>query len=164
MFGPALMVCPVYTYGARQRQVYFPAGSVWYDYYTGARIEGGQTLTVDAPYEHIPLFVRAGSILPVGPEMQYSDEKQPEVIDLYLYPGQDGQFSLYEDEGVNYNYEKGQYALIHFTYHDAEGLLEISPRKGEFPGMLKKRTFRIIQGNKQPVEVQYDGVAQMVNL
>jgi alpha-D-xyloside xylohydrolase len=164
MFGPALMVCPVYTYGARQRQVYFPAGSVWYDYYTGARIEGGQTLTVDAPYEHIPLFVRAGSILPNGPEMQYSDEKQPEVIDLYLYPGQDGQFSLYEDEGVNYNYEKGQYALIHFTYHDAEGLLEISPRKGEFPGMLKKRTFRIIQGNKQPVEVQYDGVAQMVNL
>jgi alpha-D-xyloside xylohydrolase len=164
MFGPALMVCPVYTYGARQREVYFPAGSVWYDYYTGARIEGGQRLTVDAPYEHIPLFVRGGSILPVGPEMQFSDEKQPQVIDLYVFPGQDGRFNLYEDEGTNYNYEKGQYALIPFAYNEAEGTLTIGTRQGEFPGMLKERTFRVIVGKQQPVEVTYTGVAQTVKL
>jgi alpha-D-xyloside xylohydrolase len=164
MFGPALMVCPVYTYGARQREVYFPAGSVWYDYYTGARIEGGQRLTVDAPYEHIPLFVRGGSILPVGPEMQFSDEKQPQVIDLYVFPGQDGRFNLYEDEGVNYNYEKGQYALIPFAYNEAEGTLTIGTRQGEFPGMLKERTFRVTVGKQQPVEVTYTGVAQTVKL
>jgi alpha-D-xyloside xylohydrolase len=164
MFGPALMVCPVYTYGARQREVYFPAGSVWYDYYTGARIEGGQTLTVDAPYEHIPLYVRGGSILPVGPEMQYSDEKQPDVIDLYVFAGRDGQFNLYEDEGTNYNYEKGQYALIPFAYNEAEGTLTVGARQGEFPGMLKERTFRVIVGKQQPVEVTYNGAAQTVKL
>jgi alpha-D-xyloside xylohydrolase len=164
MFGPALMVCPVYTYGARQREVYFPAGSVWYDYYTGARIEGGQTLTVDAPYEHIPLFVRGGAILPVGPDMQYSDEKPADVIDLYVFAGSNGQFNLYEDEGVNYNYEKGQYALIPFTYNDAAGTLTIGERQGEFPGMLRERTFRILRGKQQPVEVKYDGAAQTVKL
>jgi alpha-D-xyloside xylohydrolase len=164
MFGPALMVCPVYEYGARKRDVYFPAGSVWYDYYTGARIEGGQTVSVDAPYEHIPLYIRGGSILPMGPDMQYSDEKPADVIDLYVFAGKDGQFNLYEDEGVNYNYEKGQYALIPIAYNDAEGTLTIGNRKGEFPGMLKERTFRVIVGKQQPVEVKYNGTAQTVKI
>jgi alpha-D-xyloside xylohydrolase len=96
--------------------------------------------------------------------MQFSDEKQPQVIDLYVFPGQDGRFNLYEDEGTNYNYEKGQYALIPFAYNEAEGTLTIGTRQGEFPGMLKERTFRVIVGKQQPVEVTYTGVAQTVKL
>ncbi|MDE6693806.1 MAG: DUF5110 domain-containing protein, partial [Muribaculaceae bacterium] len=121
MFGPAFLVAPVYTYGARSRDVYFPAGSVWYDFYSGKAIDGGVTAKVDAPYERIPLYVRSGSIVPVGPEMQYSDEKPAENITLYVYAGENGDFTLYEDENVNYNYEKGQYAMIPMTYDDATG-------------------------------------------
>jgi alpha-D-xyloside xylohydrolase len=96
--------------------------------------------------------------------MQYSDEKPADVIDLYVFAGSNGQFNLYEDEGVNYNYEKGQYALIPFTYNDAAGTLTIGERQGEFPGMLRERTFRILRGKQQPVEVKYDGAAQTVKL
>ncbi|KAA6308255.1 Alpha-xylosidase BoGH31A, partial [termite gut metagenome] len=112
LLGPSLMVCPVYEYEARQRNVYFPATTGWYDFYTGNYISGGQSLSVNAPYDRIPLYVHEGAIIPYGPDMQYSDEKKPELITLYVYAGQNGTFTLYEDEGVNYNYEKGQYATI----------------------------------------------------
>ena len=112
MFGPAMMVAPVYEYGARSREMYFPAICGWYDFYSGKYVSGGQKLTVDAPYEHIPLFVREGAIIPYGPDMQYSDEKPASEITLYVYAGQDGAFTLYEDEGVNYNPQIRNYAPI----------------------------------------------------
>jgi alpha-D-xyloside xylohydrolase len=174
MFGPAFMVCPVYTYEAREREVYFPEGSNWYDFYTGQYIQGGQKLKVDAPYERIPLYIREGAIIPVGPEIQYTEEKPAETVILYVYRGQDGNFTLYEDEGVNYNYEKGAYSNIPFSYNEADGTLTIGERKGQFDGMLKERTFVIVpvsknktQGFKYDVQgqrVSYDGHQQTIKL
>ena len=144
MFGPALMACPVGYYKARNRSVYFPEQCGWYDLYTGEHINGGQSLVVDAPYEQIPVFVREGAIIPFGPEMEWSDEKPAELINLYVYAGQNGQFQLYEDEGTNYNYEKGKYATIDISYDDASRTLTIGQRKGSFPGMLKNRRFNVV--------------------
>ena len=127
---------------------------------------------VDAPFEHIPLFVKEGSIIPVGPEIQYTDEKPAEPITLYVYTGRDCAFTLYEDEGINYNYEKGACSTIKFSYDDMAGNLIIGERKGEFNGMLKSRTFRIVWVSEEhPVQfnpeavpaevVKYDG-SQMI--
>ena len=118
MFGPALMACPVGYYKARNRSVYFPKQSGWYDLYSGEKIIDAEDtshlssrrLVVDAPYERIPVYVREGSIIPYGPEMQYSDERPADNITLYVYAGRNGEFQLYEDEGTNYNYEKGKFA------------------------------------------------------
>jgi alpha-D-xyloside xylohydrolase len=99
---------------------------------------------VDAPYECIPVYVREGAIIPFGPEMEWSDEKQAELINLYVYAGQNGAFQLYEDEGVNYNYEKGKYATIDITYDDASRTVKIGACKGQFPGMLKQRRFNVV--------------------
>lgn len=144
MFGPAFMACPVGYYKARSRQVYFPNTTGWYDFYSGKYIRGGQSLVVDAPYERMPLYVRAGSIVPFGPDMQYSDEKKPKLIDLYIYEGADAHFMLYEDEGTNYNYEKGQYSTIDMSYNEATKTLTIGARKGEFDGMLTNRRFNVV--------------------
>nr|MCR5513552.1 DUF5110 domain-containing protein [Prevotella sp.] len=144
MFGPALMACPVGYYKARNRSVYFPKQAGWYDLYTGEHIAGGQQLVVDAPYERIPVFVREGSIIPYGPEMQYSDERPADNITLYVYAGRNGEFQLYEDEGTNYNYEKGKCATIDITYDDAAKTLTFGKRNGSFNGMLKERNFRIV--------------------
>ncbi|WP_036910345.1 TIM-barrel domain-containing protein [Prevotella sp. FD3004] len=144
MFGPALMACPVGYYKARNRSVYFPEQCGWYNLYTGEHLEGGQRLVVDAPYEQIPVFVREGAIIPFGPEMQWSDERPAELINLYVYAGQNGSFQLYEDEGTNYNYERGKYATIDITYDDATRTLSFGARKGQFPGMLKSRRFNVV--------------------
>ena len=144
MFGPAFMACPVGYYKARNRQVYFPEQCGWYDLYSGQFINGGQKLIVDAPYGRIPVYVREGSIIPFGPELQWSDEKPAELINLYVYTGADGQFQLYEDEGTNYNYEKGKYATIDFNYDEATRTLTIGERKGNFKGMLKQRRFNVV--------------------
>ena len=144
MFGPALMACPVGYYKARNRSVYFPKQCGWYDFYTGDYIEGGQRLVVDAPYEKIPVFVREGSIIPFGPAMQYSDEKPAELINLYVYAGADATFQLYEDEGTNYNYEKGKYATIDIRYEEATKTVTFGKRMGSFNGMLKNRRFNIV--------------------
>lgn len=174
MFGNALMVCPVYEYKAKNREVYFPETSGWYDFYTGKYIEGGQRLQVDAPYAKIPLFVPEGSIIPIGPEIQYTSEKQPESITLYVYGGKNGSFTLYEDEGVNYNYEKGRYATIPLTYHDTTKTLIIGERKGDFEGMLKERMFNVVFINQDSpkafdpdasgTEVKYSGNKQEIKL
>ena len=174
MFGPALLVAPVYTYGATSRPVYFPNGAEWYDFYTGKHIEGGQTLNVSAPYERIPLYVRSGSIIPFGPAMQWSDEKPAEIINLYVYAGEDGEFELYEDENVNYNYENGSYAVIPFKWDDAKQTLTIGERDGEFPGMLHERRFNIIKVSQnhpvgydrenKGVEVTYKGKTKSIKL
>ena len=144
MFGPALMACPVGYYKARNRSVYFPEQCGWYNLYTNEYIEGGQNMVVDAPYEQIPVFVREGAIIPFGPEMQWSDEKPAELINLYVYAGQNGSFQLYEDEGTNYNYEKGKYATVDITYDDASRTVSFGARKGQFAGMLKNRRFNVV--------------------
>ena len=144
MFGPSLLVAPVYTYKARTREVTFPSACGWYDFYTGKYIKGGQRIDVAAPFEHIPLFVKEGSIIPIGPAIQYTDEKPADPVTLYVYTGRDCAFTLYEDEGINYNYEKGACSTIRFSYDNMAGNLIIGERKGEFSGMLKSRTFRIV--------------------
>ncbi len=168
MFGPAFMAAPVYEYGARTRDIYFPECEGWYDFYTGRYQEGGVRRTVDAPYGRVPLYVRAGSVVPFGPDMQWSDEKPADVIDLYVYQGADGSFTLYEDENVNYNYEKGAYAMIDFTYDDSMRLLSIGECKGEFPGRLEERTFNVIPVSKDGIgkarTVKYNGLAMKVVL
>lgn len=144
MFGPSLLVNPVYEYQARSRKVYLPAGNDWYDFYTGAYQAGGQSITAAAPYERMPLLVKEGSIIPVGPDLQYTAEKPADPITLYIYTGRDASFTLYEDEGVNYNYEKGAYSKIPFYYNQAKKLLTIGKRKGSFAGMLTNRTFNVV--------------------
>ncbi len=147
MFGPAFLVAPVYHYGQRSRDVYFPEGT-WYDFYTGKARQGGLTARIDAPYEQMPLFVRAGSIIPMGPDVQSTAEVSDKPITLAVYDGADGHFKLYEDEGTNYNYEKGLYSLIDIDYDDASDRLTISKRKGEYPGMKKNLRFNIVKIDK----------------
>jgi alpha-D-xyloside xylohydrolase len=144
MFGPSLLVAPVYKYKARSREVYFPSSCGWYDFYNGNYIIGGYKVQVDAPYERIPLFVKEGSIIPSGPEIFFSDEKQADTITLFVYTGRNCAFTLYEDEGVNFNYEKGACSTIKFSYEEAAGELTIGERNGDFRGMLGKRTFNIV--------------------
>jgi len=143
MFGPALLVCPVYDYKARQRDVYFPNNGGWYELYSGEYIAGGQKLNVEAPYERIPLYVHEGSILPAGPEIEYTNQKPDAPIDIYVYTGKNGNFELYEDESTNYNYEDGKYSIIAFEYSEDDGKLIIKARQGEFEGMVPERIFRI---------------------
>lgn len=148
LFGKALLINPVCNYGQRTREVYLPAGAGWYDFYSGRYYDGGKKMNADAPYQRMPVFVRAGSIVPLGPDLQYVSEKKADVITLYVYGGANGSFDLYEDEGVNYNYEKGRFALIPIKYDDANGVLAIGKRGGTFDGMLKNRTFKIIWVDK----------------
>ncbi len=143
MFGPALMPCPVYEYKARSREVYFPEGG-WYDIYSGEYIQGTHSQVVPAPYERIPLFVRAGSIIPFGPEMEWSGEKPADDIRLFIYSGADADFTLYEDDGLTYGYEKGQYATIPISWNESDGTLTLGPREGKFPGMLESRSFHVV--------------------
>ena len=127
-----------------KREVYLPVGRRWYDFWTGETAEGGRTIKANAPIDIIPLFVKAGSIIPMGPFLQYSTEKPANPIELRIYPGADGTFTLYEDENDNYNYEKGIYSTIDLTWNNEKSLLTISDRKGKFPGMLGERTFNVV--------------------
>ncbi len=145
MFGPALLINPVTEFGARTRLVYLPSGSGWYDFYTGAYAPGGRAIEAAAPYEKMPIFVKAGTILPTGPALQYSDEKPADPLRLFVFAGADGQFKLYEDENVNYDYEKGEFAVIPMRWDEAKKTLTIGPRRGRFDGMLKRRTIEIVK-------------------
>jgi alpha-D-xyloside xylohydrolase len=160
MFGPSLLVAPVYKYKVRSREVYLPSLNGWYDIYSGKYFEGGQKIEADSPYERMPLFVKEGSIIPAGPEIQYVDEKPADPVTLWVYTGRDCAFTLYEDEGVNYNYEKGACSTIKFSFDNATGTLTIGERKGEFQGMLKERTFRIVWVNKE-TPVKFDPSAKL---
>jgi len=174
MFGSAFMVCPVYQYEARKREVYLPAGTNWYDFYTGKQLLGGQTLQADAPYGRIPLFIPEGAIVPVGPEIQYTDQKPADHVVLYVYKGRDGSFTLYEDEGINYNYEKGHYSAISFNYNQKNQTLTIGERKGDFKGMLKDRKFKIVivdpsnpkafLSDASGKEIDYNGAHQVIKI
>jgi alpha-D-xyloside xylohydrolase len=144
MFGPALMVNPVTDPGVTTRSVYLPANTTWFDFWTGATSTGGAQVMASAPLDHLPLYVRAGSVLPLGPMMQYSTEMPPDPMELRVYPGADGAFTLYDDENDNYNYEKGMYATIPLTWNNATRTLTIGARQGAYPGMAGSRTFRLV--------------------
>ena len=163
MFGPAIMVSPVCEYKARSRAVYLPDACGWYDFFTGRFYEGGQTVEADAPYASIPIFVREGSIIPAGPQIQYTSEKPADPLTLFVFTGSDGRFSLYEDEGINNNYENGAFTLIPITYKEAERTLTIGNREGTFAGMLQKRTFNVIRISKdKPIILDFDAAPDKV--
>jgi alpha-D-xyloside xylohydrolase len=142
LFGPAILVSPVTTQGATSRSVYLPKAT-WYDFWTGANIDGGKRIEADAPLAKMPLYVRAGSIIPMGPTMEWSTEKSADPIEIRVYPGADGDFTFYEDENDNYNYVKGQHATIQLHWDDAAKTLSFGAREGSFPGMLEKHTFNV---------------------
>ncbi len=175
MFGPALLINPVTEYRARERQVYLPSGAGWYDLRSGRYFAGGQTIVADAPYSDIPIFIKAGSILPCGPEIQYAMEKPADPIRLFVYSGADGSFSLYEDEEINYSYEQGKFSIIPLSFKADDHLLIIGKRQGKFPGMLETRTFEICFISptrpvgldfqmKPDVTITYDGTEQSIKL
>ena len=143
MFGPALLVSPVTEPGADTRRTYLPKAS-WYDFWTGRKQDGAKMIDAAAPLDRVPLFVRAGSIVPLGPDVQYAAEKPADPIELRVYRGANGEFTLYEDENDGYNYEKGAYATIPIRWDEALQTLTIGERKGKFPGMLQSRNFRIV--------------------
>ncbi len=158
MFGPSLLVAPVYTYKARTRTVYLPAGQGWYDLYSGKFYEGGQTITSEAAYERTPVFVKAGSVIPTGPALQYTSEKAADPLTLNIYTGKDASFTLYEDEGVNYNYEQGKFTEIPFSFNQATNTLTIGDRTGSFAGMLNSRTIYIkVVSAVQAMPFAFDG-------
>ena len=144
MFGPALLVNPVLKDGATHRSVYLPASPKWYDFWTGEATTGGREIEADAPLDRIPLYVRAGSILPMGPEIEYAAQNPGGPVELRIYRGADGQFDLYEDAGDGYEYEKGQHSVIPIRWNESTGLLTIGKREGTFPEMVEKRTFRVV--------------------
>jgi alpha-D-xyloside xylohydrolase len=145
LFGPAIMVTPITSAGSTTRSIYLPADrGPWHDFWTGVTNAAGQSIEAAAPVETLPLFVRPGSIIPLGPLLQYSSEKLADPVEIRIYRGADGQFTLYEDEGDNYHYEKGEYATIPISWHETRQTLEIGKRTGKFSGMLKERTFNIV--------------------
>jgi alpha-D-xyloside xylohydrolase len=143
MYGPAFLIAPVTDADAINRNVYLPAGTKWIDFWTGNKFEGGKTINADAPIERIPLYIRAGSILPLGPVMQFVDEKPEDSIELRIYEGADGKFQLYEDEGESFNYKKGKFSIINVLWDNKKRVLTIEKRKGGFSKMLQSRTFNI---------------------
>jgi alpha-D-xyloside xylohydrolase len=175
MFGPSLLINPVYEYGAKNRKLYLPAGTGWYDLYSGKYEAGGRSITADAPYDRMPVYVKEGSIIPFGPEIQYTNQKPADPINLYVYAGKDASFTLYEDEGINYNYEKGAFCTVPISYNEQTGTLTVGSRKGTFTGMVAKRTFNIVYISKgkanalnfdtKPAKtIQYEGASMSVKL
>ena len=196
MFGRNLLVMPVtdslYTYydkgahkgftsvpdvakAVKNVEVYLPQGAKWYNFWTNEMHSGGQTVSMPCPIDIMPVYVKAGSILPFGPAVQYTSEKKWDNLEIRVYPGADADFTLYEDEGDNYNYEKGAFSQIRFHWDDAARTLTIGERKGDYKGMLKKRNFRILvvnrqspSGDKEPPQfsrsVRYNGKAQTIKL
>jgi alpha-D-xyloside xylohydrolase len=161
MFGPAFLVAPVYEFRARTRELYLPAGTRWYDYNTGHAYDGGQTVRADAPLARMPLFVRAGSIVPTGPDVQHTGENLAGPLTIFVYTGANGAFDLYEDDGVSYGYQRGEFARIPLRYDEASGALTIGARSGSYPGMATTREIRVrwIGGPREaesPV-VRYEG-------
>jgi alpha-D-xyloside xylohydrolase len=146
MFGKSLLVSPVTKAmdAKPTKETYLPAGANWFDFWTGEQLQGGNKVTKETPIDIMPLYVKAGSVLPIGPDVQYAQEKKWDELEIRIYPGANGQFVLYEDENDNYNYEKGIYSTITFNWDDKKKTLTIGNRKGSFPGMLEKRKFNVV--------------------
>jgi alpha-D-xyloside xylohydrolase len=182
MFGPAFLVSPVIHSMLNQkgetqttRKVYLAKSATWFDFWTGKTYKGGQTIEANAPIETLPLFVKAGSIVPFGPFMQYATEKEADSLEIRIYPGANGSFTLYEDENDNYNYEKSIFSTISFKWNDANSELTIDKRKGSFPGMLQNRIFKIVVVGRSKgagiditqvpeKTIQYNGALQTIKL
>ena len=141
---------------------YLPKGTDWYDFSTGKRYKGGQMVKLTISLQEVPMFVRAGSIVPLGPVMQYVGEKTWDDLEIRVYPGADGQFMLYEDEGDSYNYEKGVYSTITFQWNDRTRTLTIGARQGSYPGMLQKRQFTLVLPDGTIKTISYDGTEVVV--
>lgn len=194
LFGRNILVKPVtdplYTWKDKEKKghtiypdvrkaaapvnVYLPKGNKWYDFWSNTQYEGGQDIQRLCPIDIMPVFIKAGTILPFGPEVQYSSEKPWDELEIRVYPGADGKFTLYEDEGDNYNYEKGKFSEIQFVWNEADRTLSIAPRKGSYKGMLQHRRFHIVLvdtnsgAGDQPMQasksVEYDGKAVKIQL
>lgn len=178
MFGKSVLVAPVtermyvkpvsvngkdtvYTEDfskTKIKKVYLPAGCDWFDYWTGEKHPGGQTILKEAPLDILPLYIRSGTILPIGPDAQYATERKWDSLEIRVYPGADGQFVLYEDENDNYNYEKGMYSTIVFNWNDRKKELTINDRSGSFPGMLENRMFNIVLINTKTTGIKENNV------
>jgi alpha-D-xyloside xylohydrolase len=166
MFGPALLVNPVLEPNVARRTLYLPE-STWYDFWSGAAQQGGRQIDANAPLERIPLYVRAGSIVPLGPQIEYADEKPAGPIELRVYRGADGSFDFYQDAGDSYDYEKGAHAVIPLRWSESTRRLTLGERKGSYPEMPARMQFNIIWvsaghgssgGATQPDEtVEYTG-------
>jgi alpha-D-xyloside xylohydrolase len=148
MFGPAFLVAPITAYKARSRSVYLPKSEGWYDFWTGKAVAPGTRVDAAAPYDAIPVYVKAGSIVPFGPELQYTGEKPADPLTLYVYAGANGAFTLYEDQGATYDYEKGAFSWIPIQWTEASGTLTIGKRQGGFPEMPKERTIQVVLCSK----------------
>ena len=161
MFGPSILVNPVTEEGATTRRLYLPAASAWYDFWSGEKLDGGRRIEAQAPLDRIPLYVRAGSILPLGPDVEYAEQLTDEPVELRVYRGSDGSFTLYEDEGDTYAYEKGAHTTIPLHWNDQSAVMTIGALQGEYPGMPIHRVFRvvIVDGTKSGVarEIRYGG-------
>jgi len=164
LFGPALLVHPITEPAVGRVTTYLPAGTDWYDFSTGERLRGGQDFEREYTISEIPVFVRSGSIIPMGPDVQYTSEKPWDCLDIAVYPGADGSFTLYEDEGDGYGYEQGAFSQIGFHWNDTSSELVIEDRKGSFPGMLGERDFVIWLHGTEPIKLHYDGKRQSVRL
>jgi len=147
MFGKSLLVAPITEPGISEWNVYLPKSVAWYDFWTGKRYDGGQNIKTDAPLDRIPLFVKAGSIIPIGKIIQHSGEKS-DTLEIRVYKGTDAKFYLYEDEGDNYNYEKGKYSIISFEWDEKRQSLTISDRQGNYSGSLANRIFNVVFVNE----------------
>ena len=143
MFGPALLVTPITQAGTTSRTVYLPHAERWYDFWTGDIVKEG-IHAADAPLDRIPLYVRAGSIIPLGPEVEYAEQKPNDPIELRIYAGADGDFNLYEDAGDSYDYEKGEHSIIPVHWDDKTDTVTIGTKEGSYPGMPSQRTFSIV--------------------
>lgn len=161
MFGKSFLVSPVFESGISEQEVYLPNTHDWYDFWSGKKYIGGTTVRADAPISKMPLFVKAGSIVPMGDFIQYTNQKPADTIEIRIYAGADGSFVLYEDEGDNYSYEKGAFSEIPFAWDDSSNTLTIGDRVGSFPGMLEERNFKIVlvdsdRGQGIDVSKKYD--------
>lgn len=173
LFGPSLLINPITEFKATKRQVYLPAGTSWINFDTGKREQGGRTITADAPLARMPVFVRAGAIIPRTVVQQYVDQQPDAPLTIEVYTGADGTFSLYEDAGRDYGYERGEFSRIPLQWNDKTGELQLGQRQGQWPGMQATREVRVrfVSGPrgdngalepKADVTVRYDGSAQVV--
>ena len=156
MFGPSILVAPVTEQGQDIRDVYLPEGNDWYDFWTNVKYSGGQTIKVPAPIDRIPLFVKAGSVIPLGPIMNYVGEK-PEDLEVRIYKGASGSTVIYQDECENYNYEKGMFATFTISWNTEANILNLSGQEGDFPGAPLTKNINVVfvkenqEMNEQPV-------------
>jgi len=144
LFGKSLLITPVTHMGQRTTSVYLPAGASWYDFWTGAVSVGGDSVRCPTPIDRMPIYVKAGTILPWGPDVQFAAEKKWTDLEMRIYRGADAHFTLYEDQGDGYDYENGASSEIGMNWNDASHTLTIAARKGSFPGMPVKRRFRVV--------------------